>query len=196
MRKEQRRHHPPTSRIGWLVAPRAAKFPWKEFFARERTGAMTDQLEENTILETVTRFFQEDGWPFEQLEGKPILRTGFRGDNGNWRCFAQAREGQEQFVFYSILDTYVPENRRQATANFLTRANYGLIIGNFELDMSDGEVRYKTSVDVEGDRLSTALVKQMVYINVMMMDRYLPGIMKVAFGEIDPLDAIVEIEGE
>lgn len=31
------------------------------------------------------------------------------------------------------------------TAEFLTRANYGLVFGNFEMDMHDGEIRYKPS---------------------------------------------------
>ncbi len=61
-------------------------------------------------------------------------------------------------------------------AEFLTRANYGLIIGNFELDFGDGEIRYKTSLDVEGDRLSQASIKQLVYTSVLTMDQYLPGI--------------------
>ena len=147
------------------------------------------------IFDTVVRFFQEDDWHFEQLPEKPILRMGFRGDNGTWRCYAQARERQQQFVFYSVLDINVPEERRQAMAEFLTRANYGLIIGNFEMDFRDGEVRYKTSIDVEGDRLTPALIRTMVYLNVLMMDRYLPGIMKVAYGGGDPAAAIAEIEG-
>jgi len=32
---------------------------------------------------------------------------------------------------------------------FLTRANYGLNIGNFEMDFQDGEIRFKTAIDVE-----------------------------------------------
>lgn len=147
------------------------------------------------IFDAFVRFFQEDNWHFEQLPGKPILKLGFRGDNGSWKCYAQAREAQHQFVFYSILDVNVPPKRRQAMAEFLTRANYGLVIGNFEMDFNDGEVRYKTSIDVEGDRLTSALIKQMVYINVLMMDRYLPGIMSVVFGNADPAQAIAAIEG-
>jgi hypothetical protein len=150
---------------------------------------------EDSIFGTVIQFLEEDGWPYDQLEEKTVLRTGFRGDNGNWRCYAQIREEQEQFIFYSVLDTHVPEERRLAAAEFLTRANYGMIIGNFELDFEDGEVRFKTSIDVEGDRLTIALIKQMIYTNVLMMDRYMPGIMKVAFGDTEPLDAIVGIEG-
>lgn len=147
------------------------------------------------IFDAVVRFFQEDDWHFEQLSGEPILRLGFRGDNGSWDCYAHAREAQHQFVFYSILDVNVPPNRRQAMAEFLTRANYGLVIGNFEMDFKDGEVRYKTSIDVEGDHLTSALIKQMVYINVLMMNRYLPGIMSVAFSDVDPAQAIAAIEG-
>lgn len=148
-----------------------------------------------SIFDAMVSFFKEDNWHFEQLPGKPLLRLGFSGENGSWNCFAQAREAQQQFVFYSILDVRVPPNRRQVMAEFLTRANYGLIIGNFEMDFNDGEVRYKTSIDVEGDRLTSALIKQLVYINVVMMDRYLPGIMEVAFENIDPADAIAAIEG-
>jgi hypothetical protein len=48
-------------------------------------------------------------------------------------------------------------------AEFLTRANSGMVIGNFELDFADGEIRYKTSIDVEGDKLSYAIIKRLVY---------------------------------
>lgn len=147
------------------------------------------------ILEAAKRFFTEDEWPFSEIEGKAMLRTGFSGDNGNWTCIARAREEQEQFIFYSIAPNNVPEDRRLAAAEFLTRANYGLVIGNFELDFSDGEVRYKTSIDVEGDRLTSPLLKQMVYANVLTMDRYMPGLMAVTYGNVKPVDAITQVEG-
>ncbi len=69
-----------------------------------------------------------------------------------------------------------------------------MIIGNFELDFTDGEIRYKTSIDVEGDRLTSALIRQLVYANVTMMDEYLPGIKAVVEGELSPEDAIAKIE--
>jgi hypothetical protein len=147
------------------------------------------------ILEAAKRFFTEDEWPFSEIEGKAMLRTGFSGDNGNWTCIARAREEQEQFIFYSIAPNNVPEDRRLAAAEFLTRANYGLVIGNFELDFSDGEVRYKTSIDVEGDRLTSPLLKQMVYANVLTMDRYMPGLMAVSYGNVTAVDAIAQVEG-
>jgi hypothetical protein len=147
------------------------------------------------MLDMVVQFFQEDGWPFTPIEGQPILRTGFQGQSGQFGCFAQAREPQSQLIVYSICPVNVPEDRRLALAEFLTRANYGLFIGNFEMDWEDGEIRYKTSIDVEGDRLSSVLVGNLVYTSVLMMDRYLPGIMRVIYGNITPVEAVAEIEG-
>ncbi|MFB2892901.1 YbjN domain-containing protein [Aerosakkonemataceae cyanobacterium BLCC-F50] len=146
------------------------------------------------IFAEMVNFFQEDEWPFYQIEGQPVLQMLFQGDNGKWTCFARAREPQQQMVFYSIFPVNVPENKRLAVAEFITRANYGMIIGNFELDFTDGEIRYKTSIDVEGDRLSFALIKRLVYANVTMMDEYLPGIMSVIYGEAEAGEAIAKIE--
>ena len=146
------------------------------------------------ILEAVEKFFTEDEWPYSQLDGRPTLRTAFKGDSGGWNCYAQAREKQEQFMFYSVCSSNVPKEKRLAMAEFLTRANYGLIIGNFEMDFSDGEVRYKTSIDVEDDRLSVALIKNLVYANVLTMDRYLPGVMSIIYGDVSPAQAIAQME--
>jgi len=146
------------------------------------------------IFAEMVNFFQQDEWPFYQIEGQPVLQTAFQGDNGKWTCLARAREQQQQMVFYSICPVNVPENKRLAVAEFITRANYGTIIGNFELDFNDGEIRYKTSIDVQGDSLSFELIKQLVYANVTMMDEYLPGILSVIEKDVSPKDAIAQIE--
>jgi hypothetical protein len=147
------------------------------------------------ILDAVINFFKEDDWSFTQVEDRPILRLGFQGDNGQWTCYAQAREEETQLLFYSLCPVKAPEDRRMAVAEFLTRANYGLFIGNFELDFGDGEIRFKTSIDVEGDPMSPALVRPLVYTNVLMMDRYLPGLLSVIYGNVPPAEAVANVEG-
>lgn len=146
------------------------------------------------VFEIIKIFFSEDNWPTTELEGKTILRTGFSGDNGQWTCYAQAREEQEQFVFYSVSPIKAPESQRDVVAEFITRANYGLLNGNFEMDYDDGEVRYKTFIDIEGGELTHAMIKTLVYGNVFMMDKYFPGFMKVIYGDVSPSLAIAEIE--
>ena len=146
------------------------------------------------IYQEMVNFFQQDEWPFYPVERQPVLQTAFEGKNGKWACFARAREQQQQMVFYSICPVNVPEHKLMAVAEFLTRANSGMILGNFELNFAEGEISYKTSIDVEGDRLSFALIKRLVYANVTMMDAYWPGIMSVIYGGVEVREAIASIE--
>jgi hypothetical protein len=149
---------------------------------------------DGSIFEAIINFFTVDDWPFVQLPGQPALQIPFQGENGKWNCYARARNEQNQFVFYSICPVNAPENKRLAVAEFLTRANCGMMLGNFELDFTDGEISYKTNIDVEGDRLSFALIQRVVYANVTMMDEYLPGILSVIYGNLSPEEAIAKIE--
>jgi hypothetical protein len=145
-------------------------------------------------LDIVTSFLQEDDWPLAPVPGQSMIQTRFEGENGRWPCLLQAREEQAQCVVYSVCPTKVPDEKLQAMAELLTRANYGLVIGNFEMDFRDGEVRFKTSVDFEGDRLSTALVRQLLYANVLAMDHYLPAIMRVIYSDASPAEVIAAVE--
>jgi hypothetical protein len=143
----------------------------------------------------MSRFFDEDGWQYQRIESQPALMMGFRGSRRRWRCVAQAREEQQQFVFYSILDQAVGEDQRARVAEFLTRANYGMVIGNFEMDYTDGEVRFKTSVDGAPGKggLSPESIGHHVYVNVLMMDRYLGALESVLGGEATPEDAVASV---
>jgi len=161
----------------------------------ESISELTEEIaSEEDIFEVMVKFFQKEDWQFQQIPGESTLRLAFQGKNGRWDCYAKVREQQQQFAFYSICPNNAPENKRLAVAEFITRANYGMVIGNFELDFTDGEIRYKSSIDVEGDRLSFALIKRLVYANVTMMDEYLPGIMAIIYGEMNVGEAIAQLE--
>ena len=147
-----------------------------------------------SLLDIAEQFFIEDDWEYHRVDPRGILRMAFTGGNGNWLCFLQAREAQRQIAFYSICPLRVPEAKRSLVAEFLARANYGLVIGNFEQDWDDGEIRYKTSLDIEDCELSAALLSHIVYANVTSMDRYLPGLVAVIAGSQSPSEAVLAIE--
>ncbi len=148
-----------------------------------------------TAFDTLGQFLNADSWHPQKIDNQYAYRTYYKGKHGELRCYAQIRADLEQFVFYAVGTIKVPEESRPAVAEFITRANYGLRIGNFEMDYSDGEVRYKSSVDFEGEPLTPNLIKNLVYPAVQTLDSYLPGLMKVAFGGQTPYEAIQEIEG-
>ncbi len=143
---------------------------------------------------TLGQFLQDDGWHPQQVEEKTIYRVYFSGQNGEQRCYAQIRIDLEQFLFYAVAPIKAPEEKYAAIAEFITRANYGMRIGNFEMDYRDGEIRYKSSLDFEDEDLSPALIKNAIYPAVRTMDFYLPGIMQVLYGDVAAAEAIAGIE--
>jgi hypothetical protein len=128
------------------------------------------------------KVFVDYRWPFSEVPGMPVLLSELSGPLGSWTFYAQIVEDRELIAFYSVCPLTVPENRRLEVADFLTRANYGLAVGNFELDFEDGEIRYKTVLEVEGRYISPALVKRLVRANGLAMETYLPGIGAVVAG--------------
>ncbi len=142
----------------------------------------------------VGEFMEQDGWHPQAMEETYVHRAYFMGANGQVDCYAQVRIDLEQFLFYVVMPVRAPEQVRPAVAEFLTRANYGLRIGNFELDFDDGEIRYKSSIDFEGEELTPGLIRNTMYPGVQTMDRYMPGILSVVYGGKTPEEAIAAIE--
>ena len=62
------------------------------------------------------------------------------------------------------------------------------------MDMEDGEIRFKVSMDVEGGTLSPPMVINMMMTGFTMVDRYFPGFMSVMYGNAIPAVAVREIE--
>jgi hypothetical protein len=146
------------------------------------------------IFDAVEEFLKSDDWPTQAVEDASLIKTGFDGDSGQFSCFASARDAQDQLVFYSVFPVKAPVDQRAQVAEFITRANYGMAVGNFEMDFADGEVRFKTSFDVEGMDLPAKLVRNLVYANVLTMDRYFPGLMRVLYAGASAEEAVHEIE--
>ncbi len=137
---------------------------------------------ESGLLLELKRVFAENRWPFSEIRGAPVLLSELSGALGSWKFYAQAVEEQQLILLYSVCPLRVPEERRLEASSFLTRANYGLTAGNFELDFADGEIRYKTVLQLSGDTLDAAALKRIVRVNGIAMETYLPGIGAVITG--------------
>jgi hypothetical protein len=134
------------------------------------------------LLDNLKRVFTDNGWPFTEVQGAPVLLGVLSGPAGSWSFYAQAVEEKDLILLYSICPQRVPPDRRLAVAEYLTRANYGLAAGNFELDLDDGEVRYKSALPIQGDGPDAIALKRLMRANGIAMETYLPGITAVIAG--------------
>jgi len=147
-------------------------------------------------VRTLEKFLRDAGWSPQTVDGADnLFRVAFSGEHGRMQAVAQVLPELNQFLFYVGCSTRAPEERRQQVMEFVTRSNYGLRIGAFELDLSDGEVRFRSALDFEGTELTESLIRNTIAPAVHTMDLYMGGLMKVMFGGVPATDAIEEIEG-
>ena len=145
------------------------------------------------LLERAMAYFQQDDWDVHPISDT-VIQTAFKGDNGEWDCLAVVLEQSDHFLFYSILPLKVTEDHTSQIALFLHRANHGLNIGNFEFDLSQGEIRFKTSVQADFEQFGHALFQSLVHHNVLVVDEYLPGIQSILTNTMTAEAAIMMIE--
>ena len=148
----------------------------------------------SSTFEAIVSYFEKDGWKYRRLTGHEALEMGVAGEAGNYRLIVVADGERNVTRFLTFLEGKVPETRRREVMEYLTRANYGLLLGNFELDLGDGEVRFKCAADIEHTGMSYDQYQSMLYVSVAMMDRYFPGLQKVVQGTSDAAAAIAEVE--
>lgn len=152
-------------------------------------GRLTDEF---------VAFLKEDTWNYtlEEKEGHNAIFFSYSGKNGTLKTHIFLREEIEVACVYSKLEVTVPEDKRLKVGEFLSRANYGLLVGNFEIDFRDGEVRYKASADFEGTTTSSTSYRNLLHANLSTADRYYPALMKMIWSDELSAEAAIEmIEG-
>jgi hypothetical protein len=147
---------------------------------------------------TVESALQSQNLRYQVLTDGPqqkVLRMGMGMENGRFDVYIDVRPEQEQLLIFTVFPSIVPQSLRMRVSEFITRANYGLIVGNFEMDFSDGELRYKVTYfyDDTFPNSETVFLKSL-YTSFHMMNRYLPGVMAVMYANVLPEVAVSQIE--
>ena len=141
----------------------------------------------------VVGWFRDQSWPLAEVEPDELFETAFEGEHGVWPCRVHCYDTDRRLVFISAFPGVVPEAGRAAMGELCDRANFGLAVGNFELDHDGGEVRFRTSLDATEAWPAVELVRNVVVANVITFDQYLPAIEAVLQGT-DPADAVADVE--
>lgn len=142
-------------------------------------------------LKTVVKnYLDMNDWHYTFDEEKGLFRCGvnLKGKLSECRLFIDIKD--KVILNYAAIDMRADAEARPRVAEFLTRANYGLTYGNFEMDWNDGEIRYKMTVDCEKQVPGYDVIDRMVVMPALMFQRYGDGLLSVLFGFAEPKDAV------
>jgi hypothetical protein len=133
------------------------------------------------------------GWRFRDIPGRDAVGWDVISDAGAWECYAIADAQPGLLLIYSVLTVTVPPPRRPDAAVLLTRLNFGLPVGAWELDLDDGTLRHRTSIDAP-EGLGVATCDRLLERNLDVVATHLPALAGFAAGELD-IDGAVAAAG-
>lgn len=161
---------------------------------------MLNFFKSKTMREQIERKLQRDELNYEAIhesQEQVVLRLGMQMKNGTFDTFIDIRLGDEIVLIYTRSHIAVPENSRLRISELITLVNYNMKLGNFELDMTDGELKYKTVFVYDSAyKTSGKVFEDNFYASIFTMDTYFPAFMSVIYGRALPVDAVNAIEHE
>lgn len=151
------------------------------------------------IANAIRSFLTEDNWHFMFDEQMGLFRFSLGLREGIKKIDYIVDVKEDEYIVYAFSPISADSrdsSMMAAMAEFICRANYGLINGNFELDFRDGEIRYKSFVDCDGEIVPPRdTVKNSIYCTAIMFKRYAPGITGIVFAGLSAKEAIEKCEG-
>ena len=149
----------------------------------------------NNTINAVRDFMDENGYVYEFDAENNRMRFGF-----HLKCRLHSVKFSVIFSEFGYL-VYAtspingdPENLGELL-KFTAMANYGMRIGNFEVDVRDGEIRFKCWTSTLGlDSIPPELIDLSMRIPNSMMERYGDGIAALSLGFSDAETEIAKCE--
>ncbi len=80
----------------------------------------------------------------------------------------RVQEKNALLAIYGVLPFMIPESHQNAAMLLITQINYDMLIGNLELDIRDGELRYKNAIDVEAVGINDATIEYLLQSVIAM----------------------------
>jgi len=134
-------------------------------------------------------------WQYEWLEERGIFKfvMGMRSKIKDVEMVIHVKKASLLVLGSSPLR--VDKRNLGRVGEYITRANYGLVHGNFEMDLSDGEVRYRSSIPFGAD-IPLIAVGFIVTLPLKMWEKYGDGFVAMLFSDASPEEEIRKAESD
>lgn len=158
---------------------------------------MKERMYSQKIAQAINSYLTDDEWHFSFDEKRGLFKFGLslRGKIKKINYIIDVKD--DEYVVYAFSPLGADEDDKEmmsSLAEFVCRANYGLVNGNFELDMRDGEIRFKCFVDCDGITPTSEMVRNSIHCPAAMFKRYGTGIVDIIFGKSSAQEAVEQCE--
>lgn len=106
-----------------------------------------------TIFEQALALFRFADWNLEPVEGATAASVTYRSGSRQWVFAIVTNESARTLTAFARPPIACPPERQPAMIDFFNRVNFAAGNGAWVLDPSDGEIRFRVGVDLEGREL-------------------------------------------
>lgn len=145
-------------------------------------------------IEDIASAYKEEGLKFTVNDEEQSITFKMNTQLSPSVPFTARIINERTVLFTTHSPMNVPKEKREAVSSYLTRANYGLLVGNFEMDFYDGELNYTVAgCYEEGQSLSYEVIRRLTYVGFNMFDTYMSGVFAIIYAGKDPAEAYREV---
>lgn len=159
---------------------------------------MNKQTYSQNIANAITEYLTNNDWSFSFNDEKGVFEFGITIGGKIRKVNYLIRISDNEYIVYLTSPIGADKNNERmmaAMAEFVCRANYGLKYGNFEFDMRDGEIRFKSFVDCSAITPTQEMVRNSIHYPAGIFDNYCDGIVGIIFGDLSAKEAVEQCEG-
>jgi len=127
------------------------------------------------IVDCLKQYFNDKQWHYTHYRPKTNdsqkshhLSLRMRHKQINCGYLFRVQEKNKLLAIYGILPFLIPETHQSAAMLLITQINYDMLIGNLEMDVNDGEIRYKNAIDVEAVDIDNEIIEHLLQSVVAM----------------------------
>jgi hypothetical protein len=126
----------------------------------------------------------------EDDDGAVLHFGAVNTDIGLIRFGSWVQNKPERMVFYVYHPIQILFSARQAVMELVTRMNYGLSWGCFELDMNDGELRFRVGLHMDGSQIDRRLVHNAIHHGFSTLLYYHGAVSTLLYDNLTPEHAL------
>lgn len=124
------------------------------------------------VYDTLCKVLTDDGWNFKRDDENLVITTGAKGNDLPMDIIFIVDAKLQVISLYSPLQMKVPEDKRVDAAMAVAYVNCRLLNGCFDLDLADGEIRFRMVNSFTESILGEELFKYMTYVSCSAVDAY------------------------
>lgn len=137
---------------------------------------MIETQENMPMFERFKEYLKMVELNYSIVEDETVIMFSYMS-KGNYQCIIDVDDENKIVIIYTILGSLVELEKRNRIAQLLTKINFGIRIGNFEMDYEDGQIRYKTSIIYDGLKdFENDFLEHLLMYNLVKTDEYYQAI--------------------